>query len=47
MKVRPFFRWFDLWVGAYYDRESKTLYICPLPTIGVAIRRRGESGSET
>lgn len=37
MTVRPFFRWYDLWVGAYYDRGSRTVYICPLPMIGVRI----------
>lgn len=35
--MRPFFRWYDFWVGAYYDRTRKVLYICPLPMIGVAI----------
>jgi hypothetical protein len=37
MTVRPFFRWYDLWVGFYWDRKTRTLYICPLPMIGVAI----------
>lgn len=32
-RVRVFFAWYDLWVGAYYDRNEKTLYICPLPTL--------------
>lgn len=35
--MRPFFRWYDFWVGAYYDRARKVLYICPLPMIGVEI----------
>lgn len=25
------FLWYDIWIGAYYDRASKTLYLCPLP----------------
>lgn len=25
------FLWYDLWIGAYYDRKEKTLYVCPLP----------------
>lgn len=23
--------WFDLWVGVYFDRKQKQLYICPFP----------------
>lgn len=37
MKVTPFFRWFDLWIGAYVDVDKRTLYVCPLPTIGLKI----------
>lgn len=37
-RVEFFFRWYDLWVGAYWDRENKALYVCPLPTLGVVIR---------
>ncbi len=25
------FAWYDLWVGAYWDRTNKVLYVCPLP----------------
>jgi hypothetical protein len=39
--VRAFFRWYDLWIGAYYDRAGGALYICPLPMIGVRFVRRG------
>jgi hypothetical protein len=35
--VRLFFRWYDLWIGAYWDRHSRTLYVCPVPMLGVAI----------
>ena len=37
MRVRPFFRWYDLWIGAYWDRANRTLYVCPLPCVGVRI----------
>jgi hypothetical protein len=36
--VRPFFRWFDIWIGAYWDRENWTLYICPVPMFGLKIK---------
>lgn len=38
MKPKLFFRWYDLWIGAYWDRASRTLYICPVPMLGIAIR---------
>jgi len=35
MKVKPFFRWYDLWVGFYFDEKNKSLYFCPLPMLGL------------
>ncbi len=29
-KVQPFYRWYDLWVGAYVDTTKKDLYLCVL-----------------
>jgi hypothetical protein len=37
MKITPFFKWYDFWVGAYYDSKNKILYICPLPMVGIKI----------
>jgi hypothetical protein len=37
MSVTPFFRWYDLWIGAYVDTKARTVYICPLPMIGIKI----------
>ncbi len=37
MKVEPFFRWYDLWVGAYWDRAHRVLYVCPLPMVGIKV----------
>ncbi len=37
MTIRPFFKWFDLWVGIYIDTERRTVYVCPLPMVGVRI----------
>lgn len=36
-RVSVFFRWYDLWIGAYYDRNAHALYVCPLPMIGVRV----------
>ena len=38
MKVRVFFAWFDLWMGAYYSKRSSCVYICPLPMLVIQIR---------
>ena len=29
--------WFDLWVGAYWDRRARALYVCPLPCVVLRI----------
>ena len=33
MRVSLQFLWYDLWIGAYYDRAKRTLYVCPLPCV--------------
>lgn len=38
MKVKLIFAWYDLWIGAYYDRKNKMLYILPVPCLGVVIQ---------
>lgn len=36
-KPKVFFAWYDLWIGAYYDRKARYLYLCPLPTLVIMI----------
>lgn len=42
-QVRPFFRWYDLWIGVYIDTDNRTIYICPLPMIGLKISRSSKA----
>ena len=34
------FLWFDMWIGAYWDRVGRMLYVCPLPCIVFKFWRR-------
>lgn len=31
--VKVFFAWYDFWVGFYWDRKARALYVCPLPCL--------------
>jgi hypothetical protein len=37
MSARFIFAWYDLWVGVFWDRKGRRLYILPLPCVGVVI----------
>jgi len=37
MKIKPIFRWFDLWIGLFIDVKSKTIYFFPIPMFGLKI----------
>lgn len=38
MKVRPIIAWYDFWIGCFYDRMKRRIYVFPLPCIGVVIQ---------
>lgn len=35
--ARLIFAWYDVWVGAYWDRRNRRLYILPIPCVGIVI----------
>ena len=36
--MKLIFAWYDLWVGAYWDRLNRRLYIFPIPMVGAMIQ---------
>jgi hypothetical protein len=39
MKIKLFFAWYDFWIGWYWDRINKILYICLFPMFVISIER--------
>ena len=37
LRAKRFFRWYDLWIGAFIDTEASRVFICPIPMCGVKI----------
>jgi len=36
--ARPFFAWYDMWIGVYWDHSQRLLYVCPVPMLGLRVR---------
>ncbi len=37
MKIKIFWAWYDAWIGAYWNKDKRILYICPLIFVVIAI----------
>jgi hypothetical protein len=35
--VRPVLAWYDLWIGAYWNRSHRSLYLLPVPCVGLVL----------
>ncbi len=45
MRIEPIFAWYDIWVGAFWDKKKKWLYIFPLPTLGLILKFKWKCSS--
>lgn len=36
-RCKLLFAWYDLWVGAFWDRKTRKLYLLPVPCLGVVL----------
>lgn len=36
--IKPLFAWYDFWVGVYFDRTKRRLYVLPLPCVGFYVQ---------
>lgn len=43
MRIKIEFKWFDFWVGLFYDIGKRVLYVCPLPMIVISFSLRNRS----
>lgn len=37
MRVRVFWAWYDIWIGVYWNRKARTLYLILIPTLVLAL----------
>lgn len=37
VKIKLIFAWYDLWIGIFWDKNKKHLYIFPIPIVGIKI----------
>ena len=37
MKIKFIAKWYDFWIGWYWDSKIKHLYILPFPCLGIVL----------
>jgi len=40
MTINVFLAWYDCWIGAYWDRSARTLYVCLVPCVVIRMSAR-------
>jgi len=46
MRLRLLFAWYDFWIGLFWDKRKRRLYIFPVPMFGVVIDFRKDPANE-
>ena len=46
MRVSVFWALYDFWVGAFWDRKKRILYVCPIPTVVIKIEALAKGEKE-
>jgi len=39
MKIKIFLAWYDFWIGVFYDKKKRIIYICLVPCVVIQINR--------
>lgn len=40
MKMQLTFKWYDIWIGFFWDAKKKWLYFFPIPMCGIIFKFR-------
>lgn len=38
MKIQLIVKWYDMWIGMFWDSKNKWLYILPIPCMGIILK---------